>query len=177
VKNQTLICLFSLLVVLMSTVSTVHAASQNECAIWICLPGGFPAGCGAAHSAMISRIEDRKPPLPAFTSCAAKEPGHSDMSYDYNYAAFIPAGKKCVRWDYERDGDSDYQVCSQWESWDDHWVKGTRCIHRTSGEDEYWYPEGCTTTARYVDVFVDRQLVGETYYWGYRSASSGRFGF
>lgn len=27
---------------------TANAASQAECSIWLCLPGGFPAGCGAA---------------------------------------------------------------------------------------------------------------------------------
>tara|TARA_R110001599_G_scaffold69022_1_gene194414 strand:- start:246 stop:725 length:480 start_codon:yes stop_codon:yes gene_type:complete len=57
-----------------------QAASEDECAIWICLPGGFPAGCGAAHSAMLKRLKDRKAPLPAFGSCAANAPA---TTYDW----------------------------------------------------------------------------------------------
>ena len=29
-----------------------YAASQDECAIWLCLPGGFPAGCSAAYESI-----------------------------------------------------------------------------------------------------------------------------
>ena len=32
-----------------------YAASQDECAIWLCLPGGFPEGCGGAYSAFKCR--------------------------------------------------------------------------------------------------------------------------
>ena len=30
----------------------------NECAAWLCVPGGFPSGCEAAYSAFIGRITD-----------------------------------------------------------------------------------------------------------------------
>jgi len=46
------------------------AASSDECAIWLCLPGGFPSGCGAAKSAMRKRVKKGKSPLPSFSSCA-----------------------------------------------------------------------------------------------------------
>lgn len=49
--------------------SKVHAASEADCAIWICLPGGFPEGCSAAYSAFRDRIKHRKPPLPDLSSC------------------------------------------------------------------------------------------------------------
>lgn len=45
------------------------AASKSDCAIWICLPGGFPQGCSAAYSAFRDRIKHRKPPLPDLSSC------------------------------------------------------------------------------------------------------------
>lgn len=49
---------------------TLHAASQNECAIWLCLPSGFPSGCGKAKSAMRKRLRRAKSPLPGWSSCA-----------------------------------------------------------------------------------------------------------
>lgn len=64
----------------------VYAASQDECAIWLCLPGGFPQGCGAAHSAMIKRIKKRKPPLPSFGSCSEGGSGNYQMGYE----PFVP---------------------------------------------------------------------------------------
>nr|WP_067297049.1 conjugal transfer protein TraL [Marinobacterium profundum] len=137
--------------------STALAASQDECAIWICLPGGFPSGCGAAHSAMMDRIKDRKSPLPSFGSCAVKEEGHSEMSYNYSVAAYIPARQVCTKQHWWGDSDN----CSQWETAPSHYVKGTRC----QNDDNGWYPEGCTRTYRFVDVFVDGVLAGDTYYW------------
>src|SRR5690606_26010197 len=73
-----------------------YAVSQNECAIWICLPGGFPSGCSGAYSAMIDRIKDEKSPLPSFGSCAVSVPGSSEMSYQQGYAAYIPEHDVCV---------------------------------------------------------------------------------
>ena len=58
------------------------AASQDECAIWLCLPGGFPDGCGGAKSAMYKRLKKRKPPLPSFGSCASGESGHYNMGME-----------------------------------------------------------------------------------------------
>ena len=55
------VCVFLILTLISLTFGTgkpAFAASQDECAIWLCLPGGFPQGCGAAHSAMIKRIKN-----------------------------------------------------------------------------------------------------------------------
>jgi len=43
-------------------------------------------------------------------------------------------------------------------------VRGQRCrvANNDSGE---MIPQGCTRTARYVEVFVDGELAGPTYYW------------
>ena len=59
-----------------------YAASQDECAIWLCMPGGFPQGCGAAHSAMIKRLKKRKPPLPSFGSCSEGGSGNYQLGYE-----------------------------------------------------------------------------------------------
>lgn len=50
-------------------VPSAHAQSQDACAIWICLPGGFPMGCAGAHSEFISRIRKGRSPLPNLASC------------------------------------------------------------------------------------------------------------
>jgi len=47
-----------------------HAEDYDfDCAVILCLAGGFPAGCGAAYSYMIDRIT-RVPPKPPFGFCA-----------------------------------------------------------------------------------------------------------
>ena len=129
----------------------------NECSIWLCLPAGFPSGCGAAHSAMIDRIKDRKSPLPSFGSCAVKKEGQSEMSYNYSVAAYIPARRVCAKHRWSKDSSD----CAQWKNIPSHYVKGTRCKNNKNG----WYPDGCTRTYRFVDVFVDGILAGDTYYW------------
>ncbi|HCE5184937.1 hypothetical protein [Vibrio parahaemolyticus] len=134
------------------------AASQDECAIWICLPGGFPSGCGSAKSALKKRIKKLKPPLPPFTSCVVSGGGGSQMNYDYNFAAVIAEQRNCKRW-----GGRDDNVCvGGWEVIPMHYKKGTRC-HRD--RDGYRNPKGCVATRRYVDVFIDGQAAGPTYYW------------
>jgi hypothetical protein len=57
--------------------SASYAASQDECAIWLCLPGGFPEGCGGAYSAFKKRLKNGKSPLPEFSSCAVSLDGTS----------------------------------------------------------------------------------------------------
>jgi len=59
-----------------------YAASQDECAIWLCLPSGFAQGCSSAYSAMIDRIKSKKPPLPPFGSCSTGGNGNYKMGYE-----------------------------------------------------------------------------------------------
>ncbi|WP_282610803.1 hypothetical protein [Pelagibius sp. Alg239-R121] len=71
--------------VLIGTSVPSFAASQDECAIWLCLPGGFPGGCEAAYAAFIKRINHTpkpKPPLPPFSSC---DNGNGDMVFDWGF--------------------------------------------------------------------------------------------
>ncbi len=78
-------CVFLVLILIAVTLGVEkpsYAASQDECAIWLCLPGGFPQGCGAAHSAMIKRIKKKKPPLPSFGSCSEGGSGNYRMGYE-----------------------------------------------------------------------------------------------
>ncbi len=78
-----------LLAVAVPLAAPARAASQAECAIWLCLPGGFPAGCGDAHAAMIQRIKNFKPPLPPFGACAVDGGANTaDIGYRQGYELF-----------------------------------------------------------------------------------------
>lgn len=139
---------------------SAQAASEDECAIWLCLPGGFPSGCGGAKSAMVKRVKNGKSPLPDFVSCAVKsENGGSSMTYDYNYAAAIQEQRVCKRYTSNRNNSR----CVEWETVPAHYQKGKTC--RISSQTGSRSPRGCTATYRYVDVFVDGALAGDTYFW------------
>lgn len=150
----------SLFAVAFAFTAPAQAASQDECAIWICLPGGFPSGCGAAKSAMKDRIEDLKSPLPSFSSCAVNPPSGSGshMSSGHGFAAFVPSHSRCIRWGSYGDRDN----CVERETIPDQYVKGTRCYRDRDG---YSTPQGCTRTYRWAEVYIERQLAGPTYYW------------
>lgn len=144
---------------LISYPSQSYAASQDECAIWICAPGGFPQGCGAAYSAMISRIKDFKPPLPPFAACAINPPvgSGSHMSASHGFAAHIAQRNVCVI--YRSWGDSEH--CMEYKTIPAHYVKGTTC-QITDGDHN---PPGCTHTKRFIEVFIEGNLAGPTFYW------------
>ena len=143
--------------------STALAASEDECAIWLCLPGGFPSGCGAAHSAMVDRVKNFKPPLPPFPSCVVNpsEGGGSSstMTSSHGVAAYIPAHQECLRHGYS----GDRLVCNSYRSVPERRVRGVSCT--THHESGIRTPEGCTRTDRYATVFIDGQQQGETYWW------------
>jgi len=65
------------------------AESEDACAIWICLPGGFPSGCEGAYREFKDRIKHRKPPLPALSSCTTGPNGeHVDGRYELGLERF-----------------------------------------------------------------------------------------
>lgn len=136
-----------------------QAASEDECAIWLCLPGGFPSGCGSAKSAMENRLKKGKSPLPDFGSCAidSTTSGGSTMSYDYGRGAWLPERQQCVRWSR---GHGD-EWCTKYTTLPAEFVKGQSCTY----DREYGSrPPGCKSK-RYIDVYVDGVAAGETYYW------------
>lgn len=81
------ITIISLLSIL-APAKSAYAASQDECAIWLCLPGGFPAGCAAAYSAFKKRIKKLKPPLPPFSGCVVSSP--TAMTFRQGIISWIP---------------------------------------------------------------------------------------
>lgn len=139
-----------------------QAASQDECAIWICAPGGFPSGCAAAHAAMVSRIKDLKPPLPSFGECAVSDPGMSQMGARHGRAAYVPEHTVCDSWRWTG-GRDDRQECVSYRRVPERYVHNTTCTtHHETGERT---PAECTRTVRFIEVYVDGALAGPTYYW------------
>lgn len=135
-------------------------ADDAECGIWLCMPSGFPsaAGCAASQAAMLSRIKDLKPPLPAFSSCSASgsDEGHS---FNHGRAAYIPPRRVCDKAGYRGDG----YVCLSFRNVPAEYVEGTTC--RAHHESGIYEPRGCTRTYRYVKIFANGEQEGETYYW------------
>lgn len=135
---------FLLALVLSATLaipSVSSAASQDECAIWICLPGGFPSGCGGAKSAFKDRIKRQKPPLPPFSSCAVES--NSKMSFKQGKAVYMPA-QTCTGWN---------AIISNCTPQPAGWVKDANCNTMFCQRRNY------------IDVFVDGQTAGETFYF------------
>lgn len=62
-------------VIFLGFTDSAHASSQDECAIWLCLPAGFPTGCSSAHSEFKKRIKKGRPPLPDLSSCTTGPDG------------------------------------------------------------------------------------------------------
>lgn len=147
---------------LLSLGNAATAASQDECAEWICLPGGFPSGCGGAQSAMNNRIANHQTPLPDFDECSANPPqgSGSHMTYTMGQAAYVPTHTVCPD-----NGDNGmWWMQQQCHTVQAHYVDGTACSF--SDGDMTGTPAGCTGTKQYVKVFSDGNQAGTTYYWG-----------
>ena len=146
---------------------SIFAESQDECAIWICAPAGFPSGCGGAHSAMVDRVKDGKSPLPSFSSCAegpSGDNGRSQMGSDHGIAAYVPGGRQCVSRNYYGN-DGQISRCESYESGTPGHVKGTSCMRRHHDGQLITNPKGCTRTDYWVEVFIDGEMAGPTYYF------------
>lgn len=136
----------------------VQAASEDECAIWLCLPAGFGEGCGGAKSAFLDRVRHGKSPLPDFASCAidSANSGGSQLTYESGKGAWLPERKVCVAYAH---GHGD-EWCTRYETRPAEFVKGQSCIDN----NDTHYPPGCIGR-RYIDVKIDGVTTGNTYYW------------
>lgn len=137
--------------------AAAQAASQNECAIWLCAPTGFAySGCGGAKSAMHKRVLQGKPPFPSYSSCAVED---DSMSGKHGIAAYHPAWDECIDWQV---GGGDVEECAEYKHHPARWEKDKAC---TKLEREAQIPGGCTRQGRYVEFFVHGVKEGDTYYW------------
>lgn len=136
------------------------AASDDECAIWMCLPTGFPSGCGGAKRAFKDRIKHFKSALPSFSSCV-KDSGNSGSSDTFTakdgLAAFIPSYEYCAQRESK-----DHQ-CILYKKTEPEYRKGTQC--RYNNKDNTRSPAHCTRTFRYSEVYRNGVQYGQTHYY------------
>lgn len=159
--------LIMLQIVIVSSFSLpTFAASDDECAIWMCLPSGFPSGCEGAKSAFKDRVKHFKPALPNFHECV-KDTGNSTGGDQFTakngIAAFIPSYKYCMKSHRERRSGDTYTVCDLWGETEPQYIKGSHC--RYDRDDKRHYPERCTRTYKYSEVYRNGVQYGETHYY------------
>ncbi|WP_223823901.1 conjugal transfer protein TraL [Candidatus Enterovibrio escicola] len=154
-------------IVAVTFVNPIYAASEAACSIWLCLPMGFPSGCGDAKSALKKRIKKFQSPLPLLSSCLVSVGGQpvqsSEMSSKDGYAALIPTRQVCKEWERERLGRDWNSYCVKYESIPGHAIKDRSCHIDHEGHSST--PDGCSRTIRYVDTYMDGNAYGETYYF------------
>lgn len=88
--------------VLMTPEPAYAAGDSDDCAIWLCLPGGFPSGCSGAFSAFKKRLRKGRSPLPSLSSCSGgKSSGSYQLGYE-EFAACEPGYATRDHWDEDR---------------------------------------------------------------------------
>lgn len=81
------------------------AESQDACAIWLCLPGGFPQGCSGAYSEFKRRIKKGWSPLPDLASCSTGPNGEkSHGRYEMGFERYFPCDEGFVLREKQNDG-------------------------------------------------------------------------
>ena len=159
----------AILIALFQSAAAV-AASQDECAAWICAAGGFaPSACKPPFKAMVKRIKKLKPPLPPISSCGGGAALNSiasglgvkpsKMTYNHGMAALMPSTRRCTSWSGGKES-----RCNNYVTVPSHYIKGTSCIRR-GGTDGDWTPHGCIKTGRYIEIFADGKQMGSTFFW------------
>ncbi|MGD1336094.1 hypothetical protein ACP6H1_27250 [Vibrio harveyi] len=148
-------------------------ASSDECGIWLCMPFGFPSGCGDAKKAFKDRIKHFKSPLPPLHKCWFKSdnlPGVPatenvpSMGSKEGIAALIPTHSQCTKWHETNVGNKHHETtCIEYKTIQAHAVKDTSCKFGGGGEKNT--PQYCTRTIRYVDFLMDGQPYQDTYYY------------
>ncbi|WP_394213485.1 conjugal transfer protein TraL [Enterovibrio calviensis] len=132
-------------------IKPAQAESDAACAIWLCLPTGFPSGCGDAKSEFKKRLKKFKPPLPLLTSCIVKSDvgGGSNMNSNEGYAARYPASTECVKRPANATG------CIEWQTTPARTIEGESCHDR----------DDTCTDLKYVEVTIDGEITGSRFYY------------
>ena len=91
-------------ILLMTPTEAYAGGGSDDCGIWICLHGGFPAGCQGPYKAFIKRVTNTpkpKPPLPPLASCAPGTKG----GFQTGYEEFPPCPPGYRHRNYNDDGE------------------------------------------------------------------------
>lgn len=166
--------------------SGIMSDRQNECAIWLCLPGGFAEGCSASYSSYIKRITSftggkhpkrKYTDLPKFDLCVDENPPgiedynveKSEITYNSAYEVHMPAYNTCTSWKRTSCGHSGCSTTKKCKA-----VKTTAA--RTFISDEKYhsystinvgdteYTTKYAPTRLYSEVLVDGEPVGSRWY-------------
>ncbi len=142
------------------------SASDADCAIWLCLPAGFPgSACGPARAAFRDRIRHLRPPLPDLASCMVSAPdgsGSERMGYNMGYASYIPPREECSEWSTSYGSYGASRTCVSWVEVPERYIPGAVCtaaFYGMVGSD------GCTRNYRYITVNNDGSQIGDVFYF------------
>lgn len=165
----------------------IMSSREDECAIWLCLPGGFPGGCEAAERAYVKRISAftggehprrKYTDLPRFDLCVDKNPeGIEDfnvgpdsvITYKGAYEVHMPAYNTCTRWGYRHSHTSSggsVRYCAAIKTTPARIFESSEKYHKyqTINVGQREYTTGYAPTKHYTDVLVDGEKVGKRYY-------------
>lgn len=170
---------------------TAQAASSgimsnrlNECAIFLCLPQGFPgSACSPAKKAFINRITKFTKKgarvftdLPDISHCMDELPSdlsdpvlpqHNNVSHKGGYLVFMPAINKCTRWVSTTVAGSEYaSACAAVATSQPYTFESQKREHPylTINVGDIAYSEHLAPVKRFTEVLVDGKLVGQRYY-------------
>lgn len=147
--------------------SAALAASQHECEIWLCLPGGFgPSECNPAKQAMHKRIKHGHSPLPDFAACSIKDDS-AGLSYQQRVDTHVPEQEICSQWAMR----GEFEQCVAWRKVEEHWAEGQYCREGTVSSSAGWFGNGgggknalrCDGSARAITIFQRGEQLGDTF--------------
>jgi hypothetical protein len=143
-------------VLIISNGKTALASSQDSCAIWICLPGGFPSGCGGAYSEFKKRIKKGRDPLPKLSSCTSGPNGEKiDGRYQLGYERFEPCNEGFVLREKRQGYRATQGLCYRTQCAPQQYQENYRCEN---------YQALIRPKPRYVKMWVNGEYLGQYFY-------------
>jgi len=142
----------------------VRAESEDACAIWLCLPAGFPQGCSGAYGEFRHRLKKRRPPLPDLSSCTTGPNGEkSSGRYELGYEEYYPCDEGFeLQVNVDEGGERARCVSENHQSCP--YQEGVQIIHRDEDFCYYYYTAKHRPKPNYIKMWVDGRYLGQ-YYW------------
>ncbi|MGF1907624.1 hypothetical protein [Aliivibrio salmonicida] len=135
------------------------AASDDACAIWMCLPTGFGEGCDGPHREFRKRTLKHQPAMPRWSSCQKETevgpPVRDVYTNKTGVAAVIPAHTVCAR--HDKNG------CLSSQYIEEKIIKDRQC--RYNSKNGTRTPTGCSHTLNYTEIYKNGFLFGKTAYY------------
>ncbi len=142
-----------------------RAESQDACAIWLCLPGGFPQGCEGAYSEFKHRLKKGRSPLPNLSSCTTGPNGEkSNGRYQLGYEKYYPCDEGLeLKVNADPEG-SDWARCvSDSQEPPCLYQEGLQ-IANSGDQCYYYYAAKQRSKPNYVKMWVNGEYLGQ-YFW------------